>query len=165
MPTELSAPIIAEIDSYKRALRTLYAAYGASPLAYEVSRAGLGGKGGHAHIQICPVPNSMPESQVEQIFRDEATREGYAFVEDMETSSKILEGGNYLRIDMPDGKRLVHEIKAGARFSLQFGRATTALVLGDAERSDWKACAKSDEEESKDAQDFKKAFAQYDPSG
>lgn len=86
-------------------------------------------------------------------------------MEDVATSAKVLEGGNYLRVDLPDGKRLVHDIRPGARFSLQFGRATTAKILGDEERSDWKACAKSDEEEGKDAQDFKKAFAQYDPSG
>ena len=165
VPTELSAPIIAEIDSYKRALRTLYSAHNASPLAYEVSRAGLGGKGGHAHIQICPIANTIPSSEVERIFRSEAAREGYEFTEDIAASNKILQGGNYLRVDLPDGKKLVHEIRMGSRFSLQFGRATTALVLGDQGRSDWKACAKSDEEEGQDAQAFKKAFAQYDPSG
>ena len=76
-----------------------------------------------------------------------------------------MESGNYLRIDLPDGKKLVHEIRMGGRFSLQFGRATTALVLGDPGRSDWKACAKSDDEEGQDALAFKQAFAQYDPSG
>lgn len=44
-------------------------------------------------------------------------------------------------------------------------RATAALILGTPARTDWKACAKADDEEAADCQAFKKAFARYDPSG
>jgi hypothetical protein len=40
-----------------------------------------------------------------------------------------------------------------------------SLILGIPARADWKACAKSDDEEAADCQKFKKAFAKYDPSG
>ena len=165
VPDELSAPIIAEIDSYKRALSSLYASHGCSALSFEVSRAGLGGKGGHAHIQILPVPDSVPHAQVEHVFASEARGAGYSLTDDAAECQAALREGNYFRVDLPSGKRLVHRIDLRKRFSLQFGRATAALVLGKAERADWKTCAKSDEEEGADAKLFKEAFAKWDPSG
>ncbi|MBZ6370464.1 MAG: hypothetical protein LBE44_00710 [Microbacterium hominis] len=95
---------------------------------------------------------------------------------------------------MPGGKSLVHWIKAGTPFSLQFGRyhfpllfrvshnvpsaahpltsslgsslhrETVAVLLNAPDRADWKRCAKPDAEEKKDAQRFKQAFKSFDPS-
>lgn len=54
---------------------------------------------------------------------EEGKKAGYDFVSDSEGSVEaILKAGNYLKVDLPDGEKLVHEIKPGARFSLQFGR-------------------------------------------
>jgi len=166
IPDDLAAPMQAEIQAYMRALKSCYESYGAKLLAFEVSRAGLGGgKAGHAHIQVCPIPASLAKN-AKQMFVDEGQKAGYDFVSDTEQPvDGILKAGNYLKLDLPDGEKLVHEIKPGERFSLQFGRATTAILLNDATRSDWKVCAKPDDEEAKDCQAFKAAFAKCDPSG
>lgn len=53
IPEELASPMQAEIQAYMRALRSCYESYGAKLLAFEVSRAAVGGgKAGHAHIQV-----------------------------------------------------------------------------------------------------------------
>lgn len=43
-------------------------------------------------------------------------------------------------------------------------RATMAVLLGIQERTDWKACTKSDAEEKADCGRFKAAFKKFDPS-
>jgi hypothetical protein len=43
-------------------------------------------------------------------------------------------------------------------------RAALATLLETPERTDWKACTKTDAEEKADCQRFKAAFKQYDPS-
>lgn len=60
---------------------------------------------------------------------------------------------------------MVHVIRPGDRFNLQFGRSTIAQLLDRSARADWKACAKSDEEEGEDKKLFAKAFSKFDPSG
>lgn len=43
-------------------------------------------------------------------------------------------------------------------------RQVLVTLLGVPDRLDWKACTLSDEEDRKDAQAFKTAFAPFDPS-
>ena len=120
---------------------------------------------------------------------DEAQKAGYEFVSDREDRNTkdiemTLQGGNYFRVDLPDASKLVHRIRPGERFNLQFGRwarkfpcwevpnltrffnrATTALLLSIGHRSDWKTCAKGDDEEAADCRNFKEAFSEWDPNG
>ena len=85
-------------------------------------------------------------------------------------------GGNYFKVDLPDGTQMVHLLKG--RFDLQFGRwvvlsltvnadyirIVLANLLGLSKRIDWKACSQTESEEKADAQAFKKAFKAFDPA-
>ncbi|GAA5833147.1 hypothetical protein JCM11251_005160 [Rhodosporidiobolus azoricus] len=51
IPSDLAPPVLDEIQLYKESLRKCYAKHGADMVSFEVGRAG--GKGGHAHVQVC----------------------------------------------------------------------------------------------------------------
>ena len=106
----------------------MYAAHGSTPVVWEVSRAS---RAGHAHIQVCPVPDELAP-QIEVAFQSEADRLGYAYEQDADAA--IAAGIEHFRVDLPDGKKLVHAIDPGARFDLQFGRGCTAALLNMADR-------------------------------
>jgi diadenosine tetraphosphate (Ap4A) HIT family hydrolase len=180
IPPEISVSIISEIETYKSALRSMYAAHGCSAATFEVAR--LTGKGGHAHIQVVPVPNTL-SGAVEDAFRREGEMEGVDWQEDPEAA--LSDGGdrrhNYFRVELPDGKTMVHLLRPGKQFNLQFGRyfpfrfqlftvthafdrTVLAQLMGLEHRTDWKACAQTEQEERADALAFKEAFADFDPT-
>ena len=105
--------IEAEVDAYKAALTRMYAAYASTPVVWEVSRAS---RAGHAHIQVCPVPNELAP-QIEVAFTSEADRLGYAYEQDAEAA--LAANIEHFRVELPDGRKLVHAIDAGAKFDLQ----------------------------------------------
>jgi hypothetical protein len=78
----------------------------------------VSGKGGHAHVQVVPVPVAL-ENQVEEYFRREP---GVKWEEDPEAALSEAENSkaSYFRVDLPDGRKLVHIIDG--YFELQFGR-------------------------------------------
>jgi len=103
---------------YQAALRALYAKHGAAAVFFEVGRVS---KGGHAHIQVVPVPFSL-ENRVESTFRDEGKLQGIEFDVE-EAGAPSDEGGEgYFRVELPSGRRLVHRMRRGSPFSVQFGR-------------------------------------------
>ncbi|GAA5978468.1 hypothetical protein JCM10908_004366 [Rhodotorula pacifica] len=171
IPTDLAPPVLEEVALYKEALRKCYKSFGAEMVAFEVARST--GKGGHAHVQICPIPASLA-SQAEKVFLEQGHKFNYAFEEVSDPSTfhsraagddaEGKERTEYFKVDLPGGKSLVHWINAGTPFSLQFGRETLAALLHAPDRADWKRCAKPDAEEKKDAQRFKQAFKSFDPS-
>ena len=59
-------------------------------------------------------------------------------------------------------KCLVMPLNAEFRFDLQFGRRVMAKLLGLESRMNWRDCAQTDEEETKDADAFKEAFKGFD---
>jgi hypothetical protein len=104
---------------YQAALRALYAKHGATAVFFEVGR--VSSKGGHAHIQVVPVPFPL-ESRVESAFRDEGKLQGIEFdVEEAGAPSDVV-GEGYFRVELPNGRRLVHRIGQDSPFSVQFGR-------------------------------------------
>jgi hypothetical protein len=104
---------------YQAALRALYAKNGAAAVFFEVGR--VSSKGGHAHIQAVPVPLRL-ESRVESAFLDEGKLQGIEFdVEEADARSSD-HGGGYFRVELPSGRRLVHRMRSGVPFSVQFGR-------------------------------------------
>ncbi|KAL5511306.1 hypothetical protein ACEPAH_4522 [Sanghuangporus vaninii] len=161
MPPDLSIPIVAEIEQYKSALRAMYAKHHCPAVSFEVGI--LSGRGGHAHVQVVPVPNSRC-SRIEQAFVSEGGLAGITFEEDPDTALESCSGGrqNYFRVDLPDGRKMVHLIRQEVPFSIQFGRQVLCRILGVPDRLDWKACAQSEAEERADAQAFKQAFAPFD---
>jgi len=160
VPTDQAVSMIAEIERYKSGLRDYFAAHDASMITFEVGR--YTGKGGHAHIQVCPVPNALA-SRVESAFRTEGEAQGIIFEED---SVAALSGrtDNYFRVGLADGSTMIHVIRPGKPFNLQFGRITLANLLGVPERQDWKACPQTAAEEKADCAKFKSGFSKYDPS-
>ncbi|KAJ3569956.1 hypothetical protein NP233_g4719 [Leucocoprinus birnbaumii] len=163
IPPDLAPPIIEETEKYKSALRAFFAKHGCSTVLFEVGR--LSAKGGHAHVQAVPIPRKL-EDQVESTFILEGRNSGIDFEADPEEAMNICAGGRggYVKVELPDGKRMVHLIRDHAPFNLQFGRQVLVSLLGVPERMDWKACTLSEEEDRADAQAFKAAFASFDPS-
>ncbi|KAG8864844.1 hypothetical protein FRB96_003430 [Tulasnella sp. 330] len=161
VPVEFAIPVISEIERFKSALRDVYAKYGCVAVALEVAR--LSGKGGHAHVQVIPVPEALA-GRVEQQFIDDGKGAGLGWEADadaaLEHAAKANE--NYFKVDLPDGRKMVHVMRPGQPFSLQFGRTTVANLLGLKERIDWKACNQTEAEEKVDATAFKNAFAPFD---
>ncbi|TRM59290.1 CwfJ C-terminus 1-domain-containing protein-like protein [Schizophyllum amplum] len=162
IPGDLAPSIIDETEKYKYSLRALYAKHDAVGVMFEVAR--LGRKGGHAHVQCVPVPRRLQDS-VENAFRDEGARQNIDFEEDADAALQACAGGmgSYFRVDLPDGRKMVHLIKDHVPFSLQFGRQVLSTLLGAPERMEWQACLLSDEEDTADAQAFKEAFAPFNP--
>lgn len=121
VPADAAPPIVEEMDKYKAALRNLYAKHGCVPVVLEVSI--LTAKGGHAHVAIVPVPLRLKD-EVERAFVEEAKGVGISFEEDPEDALESCSAGqgNYFRVDLPDGKKMVHVIKQSEPFRLQFGR-------------------------------------------
>jgi hypothetical protein len=172
---------------YKTALRAFYARHGAAGVFFEVGRASA--KGGHAHVQALPVPADLA-ARVEGAFREMGDVGGVGFEEESGQQGGDAEearAGSYFRVELPDGRRLVHWMREGASFNLQFGRCAfffffffcprltrtltmriafrqaVATLLGLEDRVDWKMCAQSDEDDTADAQAFKTAFAPFAP--
>ncbi|KAK4686926.1 CWF19-like protein 1, partial [Tremellales sp. Uapishka_1] len=164
-PTLLSIPpadamsIISELESYKSSLRACYASYGAVPVTFEVAR--LSGRGGHAHVQVVPVPKEMTE-KVYEAFEKAGAASGLDWEAEPERAlARVGSGGNYFKVECPDGRKLVHLLKGN--FDLQFGRMVLAGLLGLHHRVDWKECGQTIAEEKEDAQKFKKALAPFLP--
>ncbi|TFY76541.1 hypothetical protein EWM64_g7470 [Hericium alpestre] len=161
IPDDLRGSVEKEIQTIKTALRASYAKHGAVPIFFEVGR--LSAKGGHAHIQVIPVPQSLAD-KVEQAFLDEGQRLGAEFtVEEPDAPVPGQEAGSYFRAELPDARRLVHWMREGVPFSVQFGRQVLAYLMRLEDRVDWKACMQSEEEDIADVQAFKTAFAPFSP--
>ncbi|KAJ6531281.1 CwfJ C-terminus 1-domain-containing protein-like protein [Mycena capillaripes] len=163
IPGDLAAPIIEETEKHKAALRAMYAKYGSAIVVFEVGR--LSAKGGHAHVQAVPVPVKLKD-KVEEAFRAEGRMMGIDFEEDPDAALEACAGGrgSYFRVDLPDGRKLVHLMKDHVPFGIQFGRQVLVSLLNTPERLDWKACTLPDDEDRADAQAFKAAFAPFDPT-
>ena len=71
-------------------------------------------------LKVCPIPNGVADS-AETAFREEGHRQGYAF-EDGDAGAHAIALGNYFRADLPSGKTLVHPLRPGQSFNMQFGR-------------------------------------------
>ncbi|KAJ7047215.1 CwfJ C-terminus 1-domain-containing protein-like protein [Mycena alexandri] len=163
IPGDLAAPIVEETEKHKAALRAMYAKYGAAIVVFEVGR--LSAKGGHAHVQAVPVPAALKD-KVEEAFRTEGRMSGIDFEEDPDAALEACAGGrgSYFRVDLPDGRKLVHLMKDHVPFGIQFGRQVLVSLLNIPERLDWKACTLPEDEDRADAQAFKAAFAPFDPT-
>jgi hypothetical protein len=107
--------IISELETYKSSLRACYATYNSVPVTFEVAR--LSGRGGHAHVQIVPIPKELAGG-VEAAFRSAGEKTGLDWEEEPERALARSGTGNYFKL--PDGGKMVHLLKGN--FDLQFGR-------------------------------------------
>ncbi|RDX56437.1 nuclear protein [Lentinus brumalis] len=163
IPPDLAEPIVDETEKYKAALRSMYAKHGAAAVCFEVGR--MSAKGGHAHVQVVPIPSKL-KNAVEDAFNEEARALNITFEDDPDEALRACAGGRggYFRVDLPDGRKMVHLMRDHGPFSIQFGRQVLVSILGMADRFDWKACTQSEEEDKEDVAAFKAAFAPFDPS-
>ncbi|KAI6028559.1 CwfJ C-terminus 1-domain-containing protein-like protein [Pisolithus orientalis] len=147
---DIAPPIFEETERYKSALRNLYAEYGAAAVFFEVGR--LSSKGGHAHIQAVPVPRGL-QDKVEEAFVSEGHAQGIDFEPDAEGALEACNGGrhSYFRVDLPDGRKMVHLMRPHAPFSVQFGRQVLVTLQNTVDRLDWKACMLTEEEDKADS--------------
>ncbi|ESK94140.1 nucleus protein [Moniliophthora roreri MCA 2997] len=162
IPLDISSSIIEDTEKYKSALRAFYAKHFCVPVFFEVGR--ISGKGGHAHVQAVPIPQKLKD-KVEGAFISEGRTQGIDFEEDVDTALESCASGKggYFRVDLPDGRKMVHLMKQHVPFGIQFGRQVIVNLLGMPDRMDWKACMLSEDEDRADADAFKKAFAPFTP--
>lgn len=91
-------------------------------VSFEVAK--VSAKGGHAHVQVVPVPESLAD-KVEEAFIKEAKKTGLELERDPQGALKSCADGkkSYFRLDLPNGRMVVWLTdNAGRSFSLQFGR-------------------------------------------
>ncbi|WWC96714.1 hypothetical protein V866_003586 [Kwoniella sp. B9012] len=157
IPAEDAMSIISELESFKSSLKACYASYGAVPVSFEIGR--LSGRGGHAHIQVIPIPQELAD-KVEDSFIKAGEAQGLDWeLEPERALAKVGQQGNYFKVELPNGKKMVHLLKGN--FDLQFGRMVLGSLLGYHHRIDWKECSQNEAEDKEDAQKFKKAFAPF----
>lgn len=108
-------------DRYKNALRAMFAKHCSAAVFFEVGR--LGARGGHAHVQAVPVPLRL-EGKVEGAFISRGRELGVDFESDPESALDACADGrhSYFKVDLPDGRKMVHLMKDHVPFSIQFGR-------------------------------------------
>ncbi|KAI0928971.1 hypothetical protein AcW2_004809 [Taiwanofungus camphoratus] len=127
IPPDLAAPIVEETEKYKSALRAMYAKHDAASVSFEVGR--LSAKGGHAHVQVVPIPAKFRD-RVEEAFLREGHSQGIEFEADPEAAFQACSGGkgSYFRVDLPDGRNMVHLLRNSVPFSIQFGRYVRIML-------------------------------------
>ncbi|KAK0196580.1 CwfJ C-terminus 1-domain-containing protein-like protein [Armillaria mellea] len=163
IPHDLAVPITEETERYKTAIRAMFGKHKMAAVFFEVAR--LRQKGGHAHVQAVPVPLKL-QNKIEETFMNEGRSLGIEFEENPDEALASCSNGrgSYFRVDLPDGRKMVHVMKDHIPFSIQFGRQVLVNLLNTPSRADWKACMLSEDEDKSDAQAFKAAFAPFDPS-
>jgi len=99
----------------------MYAKHGAAGVLFEVGRQSA--KGGHAHVQAVPLPLHLRD-KVEEAFIREGQVLGIDFEDDPEAAMTACAGGrgSYFKVELPDGRKMVHLMKDQVPFSIQFGR-------------------------------------------
>ncbi|KAL8721702.1 MAG: hypothetical protein Q9225_001652 [Loekoesia sp. 1 TL-2023] len=176
------------MQRYRRALHSFLLSRSGTRLGavtWEVSRlAGI-----HTHWQFLPVSSDLiKKGLVEAAFKVEAENEKYPVsFRTKDVGDGTGEKGDFFRVwiwmpgeeDVVDGdgalevndeveekrgkqKCLVLPLNAEFRFDVQFGRRVMAKLLGLEARMNWRDCAQTDEEETKDADAFKEAFKRFD---
>ena len=99
----------------------MYAKHGSVAVFFEIGR--LTAKGGHAHVHAVPLPVKL-KGEVERAFLEQGKRHQIDFEADPEAALGLCASGRqgYFRVELPDGRNMVHLMKDNLPFSIQFGR-------------------------------------------
>lgn len=124
IPSDLAPPILQETDSYKTAFRAFYAKHQSAAVFFEIGK--ITAKGSHAHLHCVPIPLQLKD-KVRDAYVEEGRGLGIDFVEGEDEVNEALDSvgggrGGYFKVELPDGKKIVHVMKEGVPFSLMFGR-------------------------------------------
>lgn len=140
-------------------------------VTWEINRAA----GGHVHWQFVPVPVKLITNGLgEAAFKAEASNLKLPglVVKDFGLSDEVP--GDYLRVwiwheeDGDDGGRIVSQCllmrfdENVERFDLQYPRKVMAKLLGLEDRTIWRNCEQTEEEETADTVKFREAFRPWD---
>ncbi|KAK2743292.1 hypothetical protein FQN55_007485 [Onygenales sp. PD_40] len=163
---------IKEMQRYRSALHAMVSEKsngGLGAVTWEVSR----GNGIHIHWQFLPVQSDMvTRGLVEAAFKVEAENLSYPKFEKVQNNT--VERGDYFRVmiwapsQTPKNETsgsettLVLPLSPDFRFDLQFGRRVMAKLLQLEKRMDWRDNPQSQEDETADAETFKKIFEKFD---
>ncbi|OJD19003.1 hypothetical protein AJ78_01032 [Emergomyces pasteurianus Ep9510] len=171
---------IKEMQRYRSALHSMLNEKSNGELGavtWEVSRS----NGIHIHWQFLPMhANLISRGLVEAAFKVEAENLSYPKFE--KTDNTVLEKADYFRVmiwapskkasndDENEGRlsesgsetSLILPLSPDFRFDLQFGRRVMAKLLELEKRMNWRDDVQSNEEETADADAFKKAFEKFD---
>lgn len=165
----VSVTAYAEMDKYTAALVTCYAAEGKEAVSFERFMAFRKSGGNHCHVNVIPVP-SATAVDARKVLDKASAAIGAEFIElpagvgeEARAALRAAVGDNeFMRVNLPDGTKLVHVIKRGERFPINFGRDLAASVAGTPERGDWKQCQVDSKEEEARTGRFKAKFQAYD---
>jgi hypothetical protein len=161
----------AEMNSFKIAMEKMISKASDNKLGavtYEISK----GNGVHTHWQFIPVSGELiRKGLVEAAFRVEAENLSYPSFETRDPGVGQSDG-DFFRLwiwtppsdNSSEGstKCLTMPFDDSVRFSLQFGRVVLAKLLGLEKRIQWRDCAQTEEEESRDIEAFKNSFKEFD---
>nr|KAF6424728.1 CWF19 like cell cycle control factor 1 [Molossus molossus] len=158
---ELSAEVVEEVEKYKATLRRFFKSRGKRCILFERNY-----KSHHLQLQVIPVPLSRcATDDIKDAFITQAQEQQIELLEIPEHSDikQIAQpGAAYFYVELDTGEKLFHRIKKN--FPLQFGREVLAseAILNIPDKSDWRQCQISKEEEETLARRFRKDFEPFD---
>ncbi|XP_040110149.1 CWF19-like protein 1 isoform X1 [Oryx dammah] len=158
---ELSAEVVEEVEKYKATLRRFFRSRGKRCVLFERNY-----KSHHLQLQVIPVPlSSCATDDIKDAFITQAQEQQIELLEIPEHSDikQIAQpGAAYFYVELDTGEKLFHRIKKN--FPLQFGREVLAseAILNIPDKSDWRKCQISKEEEETLARRFRKDFEPFD---
>lgn len=158
---ELSAEVVEEVEKYKATLRRFFRSRGKRCVLFERNY-----KSHHLQLQVIPVPlSSCATDDIKDAFITQAQEQQIELLEIPEHSDikQIAQpGAAYFYVELDTGEKLFHRIKKN--FPLQFGREVLAseAILNIPDKSDWRKCQMSKEEEETLARRFRKDFEPFD---
>ncbi|KAI9279119.1 CwfJ C-terminus 1-domain-containing protein-like protein [Sporodiniella umbellata] len=156
VPVESQEAVYAELEKYKSSVRKMFEHYGHGMLTFEISRDSSRGLS-HAHTQLVAIPKEKCEL-VEKTIKEQGEMSGMDFIDEIPDDPEVA----YFKMELPNGKVIVHVLDPKRRFNLQFGRMIASFVLDMPQREDWKECKQTEEEEKEEAKLFKSAFKPFD---
>ncbi|GMH33389.1 hypothetical protein BSKO_01223 [Bryopsis sp. KO-2023] len=159
-----------ELCGYISALRSMFAASGRSLVAFErflrLKRTG----GSHCIFSVISIP-AEKEAEAKKTFMNMCRSHGLDLmcvenkegqVMEREEVLDLVGDEEYFMALMPDGTRLVRPVTRMDRLPVTFGREVLSLLVGKPERTNWKICVGSEEEERARVERFRKTFAPFD---
>jgi len=175
LPKEELDPLYGEMVRYREALQSMISNESKNKLGavtWEISRE----NNIHVHWQFMPVPMGLITKQVQGKTMVEAgfevLAEDYKLGKFQEKDFGLADemGGNYFRVwiwgeedDEQNGGRIISKsivmpFDDSVRFDLQYPRKVMAKLLDLQDRIYWQDIQQSEEEETREVEDFKKAF-------
>jgi len=169
---ESRANTIKEMHRYRDSMNTMLASKSPQVLGtvtWEVSRLA----GFHVHWQWMPAPLSfIQKGLVEAAFKVEAENLKYSRFTSPKPTLKLPDpseedSSDFFRVmiwNPQNGSDVEMRLylDQSFKFDVQFGRRVMAKLLGLDGRADWHDCGQSHEDEVADAEEFKRAFKEFD---